>query len=105
MPVKRHSAEQIVRKLREAEVELARGATVKDACRKLSITEHTYYRWRREYGGLKLVRAILEEVAEYAPAVVVMGSHGRSKLDHLLLGSVAERVLRKAPCAVLTVKF
>ena len=57
MPVKRHSAEQIVRKLREAEVELARGATVKDACRKLAITEHTYYRWRREYGGLKLNQA------------------------------------------------
>ena len=38
MPTKRHSAEQIVRKLREAEVELARGATVKDACRKLAIT-------------------------------------------------------------------
>ena len=57
MPSKRHSAEQIVRKLREAEVELARGATVKDACRKLAIAEHTYYRWRREYGGLKLDQA------------------------------------------------
>ncbi len=57
MPTKRHSAEQIVRKLREAEVELARGATVKDACRKLEIAEHTYYRWRREYGGLKLDQA------------------------------------------------
>ena len=57
MPVKRHSAEQIVRKLREAEVELARGATVKAACRKLAITEHTYYRWRREYVGLKLNQA------------------------------------------------
>lgn len=57
MPTKRHSAEQIVRKLREAEVELARGATVKDACRELAITEHTYYRWRREYGGLKLDQA------------------------------------------------
>ena len=39
MPTKRHSAEQIVRKLREAEVELARGATIKDACRKLAITD------------------------------------------------------------------
>ena len=57
MPAKRHSAEQIVRKLREAEVELARGATVKDACRKLAITEHTYYRWRREYGGLRVDEA------------------------------------------------
>ena len=49
MPTKRHSAEQIVRKLREAEVELAQGGTVKDACRKLAITEHTYY--RRAGGG------------------------------------------------------
>ncbi len=57
MPTKRHSAEQIVRKLREAEVELARGATVKDVCRKLAVTEHTYYRWRREYGGLKVDQA------------------------------------------------
>ena len=40
-----------------SEVELARGATVKDASRKLAITEHTYYRWRREYGGLKLDQA------------------------------------------------
>ena len=38
-------------------MELAPGATVKDACRKLAITEHTYYRWRREYGGLKLNQA------------------------------------------------
>ena len=38
-------------------MELARGATVKDACRKVAITEHTYYRWRREYGGLKLNQA------------------------------------------------
>ncbi len=44
-------------KLREAEVDLARGATVKDACRKLAIAEHTYYRWRREYGGLTLNHA------------------------------------------------
>ena len=57
MARKIHSAEQIVRKLREAEVELAKGSTVKDACRKLAITEHTYYRWRREYGGLKLDQA------------------------------------------------
>ncbi len=57
MATKRHSAEQIVRKLREAEVELARGATVKDACRKLAIAEQPYYRWRREYGGLKLNQA------------------------------------------------
>ena len=42
---------------RDLRVELSRGATVKDGCRKLAITEHTYYRWRREYGGLKLNQA------------------------------------------------
>ena len=57
MERRRHSAEQIVRKLREAEVELARGTTVKDACGRLEITEHSYCRWRREYGGLKLDQA------------------------------------------------
>jgi len=57
MPKKRHSPEQIVRKLREAEVELARGATVKDVCRKLQVTENTYYRWRKEYGGLQVDQA------------------------------------------------
>jgi hypothetical protein len=57
LATKRHSAEQIVRRLREAEIELAKGATVKDACRKLAITERTYDRWRREYGGLKLDQA------------------------------------------------
>ena len=48
---------------------------------------------------------ILEVVAGLEPDLVVMGSHGRSKIDHLLLGSVAERVIRKAPCPVLTVRF
>jgi len=57
MPKKRHSAEQIVRKLREAEVELARGATVKEVCKKLQITDQTYYRWRKEYGGLQVDQA------------------------------------------------
>jgi len=48
---------------------------------------------------------ILEVIAGLGPDLVVMGSHGRSKLDHLLIGSVAERVIRKAPCPVLTVRF
>ena len=53
----RHGAEQIIAKLREAEVELARGKTVGDVCRKLGVTEQTYYRWRREYGGLRVDQA------------------------------------------------
>jgi len=50
---KRHTAEQIVAKLREAEVELAKGRKIPEVARKLSITEQTYYRWRKEYGGLR----------------------------------------------------
>jgi len=57
MPRKRHTAEQIIRKLREAEVELAKGQTTNEVVRKLGITEQTYYRWRKEYGGLRLDQA------------------------------------------------
>src|SRR5262249_34570594 len=53
----RHGAEQIIAKLREAEVELARGKTAGEVCRKLGVTEQTYYRWRREYGGLRVDQA------------------------------------------------
>ena len=57
MPKKRHSAEQIIAKLREAEVDLSKGQPVGAVCRKLEITEQTYYRWRKEYGGLKVDQA------------------------------------------------
>lgn len=57
MPKKRFAAEQIIHKLREAEVELARGQTTGEVCRKLEISEQTYYRWRRAYGGLKVEQA------------------------------------------------
>jgi transposase-like protein len=57
MSKKQHSAEQIIRKLREAEVELARGRKVPEVCRKIEITEQTYYRWRKEYGGIRLDQA------------------------------------------------
>jgi len=54
---KRFSAEQIVNKLRQAEVAIAHGRTVAQASKALSITEQTYYRWRKEYGGLKTDQA------------------------------------------------
>ncbi len=57
MPRKRHTAEQIISKLREAEVGLASGQTVPEVCRTLGIAEQTYYRWRKEYGGLKVEQA------------------------------------------------
>ena len=57
MSRKRFSAEQIINHLREAEVRLAQGQTVGEICRQIGISEQSYYRWRREYGGLKLDQA------------------------------------------------
>ena len=54
---KRHTPEQIITALREAEVGPARGKSVKLISRELGITEQTYYRWRREYGGMKVSQA------------------------------------------------
>ncbi len=53
MGTKRHSAEQIIPKLREAEVLLAQGTEMPLVCRKLGVTQQTYYRWRKEYGGVR----------------------------------------------------
>lgn len=57
MPGKKHTSEEIINKLREAEVALAQGANLKVVCRQLAVTEQTYYRWRKEYGGLRLDQA------------------------------------------------
>ena len=57
MAKKRLSVEQIIQKLREAELELARDQTVPQACKKIGVTEQTYYRWRKEYGGLRTDQA------------------------------------------------
>ena len=54
---KRHTPEQIITALREAEVGLAHGKSVKLISRELGITEQTYYGWRREYGGMKVSQA------------------------------------------------
>jgi len=57
MSHKRHSTEQIVNKLRQADVELARGKTVSVVCNQIGVTDQTYFRWRKEYGGLKVDQA------------------------------------------------
>ncbi len=54
---KRHTAEQIIAKLREAEVGLAKGRPLAEVVRKLEIAEQTYYRWRKDYGGLRVDQA------------------------------------------------
>lgn len=53
MKGKKHMPEQIIRKLRDAEADLAAGLSISEIARKLEISEATYYRWRREYGGMK----------------------------------------------------
>jgi len=49
--------EQIIGKLREAEILLSQGSTISEASKKISVTEQTYYRWRKEYGGMRIEQA------------------------------------------------
>jgi len=51
------TSEQIINRLREAEVLLSQGGTVGEASRKIGVTEQTYYRWRKEYGGMRVDQA------------------------------------------------
>ena len=53
----RHTPEQIITKLREAEVVLAKGGNIAQVCKQIGVTEQTYTRWRKEYGGLKVKQA------------------------------------------------
>ena len=55
MKKKRHSVDQIVSKLRKADVELGKGKKVPEVCKELEVTEQTYYRWRQKYGGMQPV--------------------------------------------------
>ena len=57
MARRHHRPEEIIAKLREAEVMLAQGARVPEVCKSLGVTEQTYYRWRKEYGGMKVSQA------------------------------------------------
>ena len=57
MARRRHTPEQVINKLREAEVAIAAGSTVAEASRRIGVTEQTFYRWRSEYGGLRIDQA------------------------------------------------
>ena len=57
MAYKSYTTEQIINKLREAEIQISQSIPVAEACRKIGITQQTYYRWRKEYGGLRLDQA------------------------------------------------
>ena len=54
MPRKKHTPEEIVAKLRQVDVVVSQGVAIAEAVRQIGVTEVTYYRWRQEYGGLKL---------------------------------------------------
>jgi len=57
MPRKRYTPEEIIQHLRTMELDTGKGLAVLEACRKLGITEQTYYRWKKEYGGLRVDQA------------------------------------------------
>ena len=57
MPKKRYNAEEIIHKLREADVLLSQGKTVSQACKQLGVSDQTYYRWHKIYGGMKVDQA------------------------------------------------
>jgi transposase-like protein len=57
MPKKGYTPEQIITKLREAEILLSQGSTVANVSKKIGVTEQTYYRWRKEYGGMRVDQA------------------------------------------------
>jgi transposase-like protein len=86
---KRHTTEQIIGLLRQAEVELAQGRSVGEICRGLGVSEASYYRWRSEYGGLKVDQArrlkeLERENARLKRAVAEL------TLDKLILKEAAE---------------
>ena len=56
--------EQIITKLREAEIGIAKGQTVPEVCRQIGVTQQTYYRWRKEYGGIRMDQAKRLKVLE-----------------------------------------
>ena len=89
MSRKRYTPEQIIGMLREAEVRLSQGDKIGSICRCLGISEQSYYRWRREYGGLRVdqakrLKALEKENARLRRAVSDL------TLDKLILKEVAE---------------
>ena len=86
---KRATTAQIINQLRKAEVQLANGKSVKDVCKGLGISEQTYYRWRREYGGMtttqaKKLKELEKENQRLKQAVAEL------TLDNLILKEAAE---------------
>lgn len=89
MARKRTSPEEIIGHLRTIEIDLAKGTKTEDACRKIGITLHTYYRWKKEYGGMQIdqakkLRALEQENARLKKVVADLS------VDNMILKEVAE---------------
>ena len=89
MPRQRYSTEQIINKLRQAEVLLSHGRSIREVAKELAISDHTYYRWRREYGGIRTEQAkrlkMLEKENDRLKKLVA-----DLALDNAILKDVAE---------------
>jgi transposase-like protein len=89
MAKRKYSPEEVIHKLREADVLLGQGKTIAEACKQLGVTGHTYFRWRKLYGGLKVdqvkrLRELETENARLKRAVAEL------TVDKLILKQVAE---------------
>lgn len=89
MAKRKYSSEEIIHKLREADVLLGQGKTILEACKQLGVTDQTYFRWRKAYGGLKVdqakrLRELEAENARLKRAVAEL------TVDKLILKEVAE---------------
>jgi putative transposase len=89
MPRGRHTPEQVINKLREAEVVISSGSTVPEASRQIGVTEQAFYRWRNEYGGLRIdqVKRLKQLETENSPLKSVVAD---LTLDNQILREVAE---------------
>jgi transposase-like protein len=89
MPRKTFTSEQIINNLRQAEIMISQGNSIAQTCKKLEVTEQTYYRWRKEYGGMQVEQAkrlkeLEKENARLKKAVAEL------TLDKLILKEAAE---------------
>ena len=89
MPKKRYKTEEVIHKLREADILLSQGRTIAEVCKQLGVTDQTHYRWRKTYGGMKAdqakrLRDLEAENARLNRAVAKL------TVDKLILKEVAE---------------
>src|SRR5258708_6910358 len=103
MPKKTFTPEQIVAKLRQIEVLLSQGKTVPLACKESGIVDQTYYRWRREYGGVPLEQAkklkeMLKEKAQLKPSLATLN------LGKYVFNAIGEDTLSVTRCGTPAVR-